>query len=276
MTTLRLLFTRRWMGYLAFTVIFSVVCVALGQWQFARRAEAQTAIARLNANFDQSPALLDELVPQADSFDAELKWRPVVVTGEYLADEVLYARNRPKNGTVGFDVVVPFRTSDGRVIVIDRGWIEGNDDNSMPADPPPVPRGQIEVVARLYPSEIVIAGRSAPAGQLATIHVPAIAEVTGPTTVTGWYAQLATETPASEAGQAFTKPVLDEGPHLSYALQWYVFALMAFIALGWALNKEARAEAPARLERRSRRDVPRARRDEDIEDAAWDDATRAR
>jgi hypothetical protein len=31
---------------------------------------------------------------------------------------------------------------------------------------------------------------------------------------------------------------MDEGNHLSYALQWLLFGAMAFIAFGWALRQE--------------------------------------
>jgi hypothetical protein len=37
-----------------------------------------------------------------------------------------------------------------------------------------------------------------------------------------------------------SRPQLTEGNHLSYALQWIVFALMAFMALVWAVRQEIR------------------------------------
>jgi cytochrome oxidase assembly protein ShyY1 len=41
--------------------------------------------------------------------------------------------------------------------------------------------------------------------------------------------------------KALAKPELDEGNHLSYALQWIMFALMAVAALIWGIKKEREA-----------------------------------
>ena len=54
---------------------------------------------------------------------------------------------------------------------------------------------------------------------------------------TGAYGLLVTEGGAVPDDVAVAvRPVLDEGPHLSYSLQWYVFALGGFAALAWALR----------------------------------------
>ncbi|MFM6982364.1 MAG: SURF1 family protein [Microbacteriaceae bacterium] len=266
MRYLSAVFSRQWRGYLAFTVLFAVVCVGLGQWQFARRAEAQAQIALLNANYDAEPRDLASVVDtDADTTDS-IKWAPVTAQGEYLASETVYVRNRPLAGRIGFHMLVPFQTTDGLVFVVDRGWVDSNADNSAPATQPRLPEGIVTITARLYPSEPTIAGRSAPAGQVATIHVPTIVDGHSDS-ITSWFGQIATESPAGTLGTEFSKPVLDEGPHLSYALQWYVFAIMAFVALGWGIRRDVRGEsAPISPKPRSRE----ARRDEEIEDAAWE------
>jgi hypothetical protein len=43
--------------------------------------------------------------------------------GEYLTDDTLLARNRAHGGTSAFEVLVPFRTVDGDVFLVDRGWV---------------------------------------------------------------------------------------------------------------------------------------------------------
>jgi len=72
------------------------------------------------------------------------------------------------------------------------------------------------------------------------------------------------------------KPTPDEGPHLSYAFQWFVFGIMALGALVWAVRQEYRArnsEDPAVLEyeeKRKQRAVKKGPTDADIEDALLD------
>ena len=270
----RLALTRRWLGMLAFTALFAVGCWGLSQWQFARRAEAQAAIRMLNANYDQSPVPLSALVPTTGSYSAGEKWRPVTITGEYWAGGIVYVRNRPTELGIGFEQLVPLTTTDGTTFIVDRGWVAANGDNSLPVHPPAIPAGTVTVVARLIPGEEPIAGRSAPAGQIATIDLAALNGRDGGNgperVVTGWYGKLVSESPSAPTGTPWQRPVLDEGPHLSYALQWWVFALMGFIGYGWALRKEARGDvAPPP------KPVRRRPSDEDIEDAALD-AMRAR
>ena len=273
MNPVRLAFTRRWLGIFAVTVAFAVACVALGQWQFARRAEAQAAIALLNANFDRTPASVANVIRSYDNTDRKLKWTPVTMSGHYIVDKTVYARNRISDAGIGFEQLVPFVDDNGGILGVDRGWVAANEDYSAPANPPSVPQGDLTVVARLMPSEQTIDGRSAPEGQVATINAPELAVITtfdSPDFYTGWYSRLATESVSATTGIPWERPVLDEGPHLSYALQWYVFALMGFVGYGWALRKEARGPLePTEPKTRSAR-----QRDEDLEDAAVDAATR--
>jgi cytochrome oxidase assembly protein ShyY1 len=260
----RLAFSRRWLGILGFTVAFAVACVALGQWQFARRAEAQGAIALLDGNYDQPAIALGELVPETSELDESEKWRLVTVTGQYLLSDVLYVRTRSGASGIGFEQLAPLRQSDGTVFVVNRGWVAANGDNSLPAETPEPPSGVVTVTARVVPGEAQIMGRDAPAGQIATIHLDSIDARVDGDVFTGWYGRVDTESVAAKTGAVWERPVLDEGPHLSYALQWYVFALMGFFGYGWALRNEAHVgEKPAPR-------VRRQRSDEDIEDAAID------
>jgi hypothetical protein len=86
-----------------------------------------------------------------------------------------------------------------------------------------------------------------------------------------------TEDPApAERPLAAAKPVRDEGPHLSYAFQWLVFALFGFFGLGYGLRQEYRRvneEDPDEIERAEARrvkDSTRARTDAEIEDELID------
>jgi cytochrome oxidase assembly protein ShyY1 len=259
----RLAATRRWIGILGFTLAFAAVCVGLGQWQFDRRATAQAAIALLDQNYAIATAPLSEVVEAVDEFDASEKWRSVRIVGEY-DPETLYVRTRSGAGGIGFEQLAMLKQSDGTVFVVNRGWVPANGDNSAPAETPPLPAGTVTATAHLMPGEQQVLGRNAPAGQIATIHLAAIDELYDGDVFGGWYGRVAIETPAADTGSAWVRPVLGEGPHLSYALQWYVFAAMGFFGYGWALRKEHRGDVAP---------TPKVRKrisDEDIEDQALD------
>lgn len=273
----RFTLSRRWIGYLALVVVFAIACVFLSLWQLARRDEARADIARVEQNWDAPPRPVAEVLPQLDSFDADDKWVSVTLSGRYLTDEELLVRGRPLDGNPGFEQLVPFQLDDGRVFVVDRGWLPTGNEQDLPDVDPAPPEGPVTVVARLKAGEPVIAGRSAPEGQVATINLPTIAEIVGGELYTGAYGLLATEDPATAARPtAATKPVADEGPHLSYAFQWVAFGVMAFIGLGWAVRQEYRIRNADDPEERARADVRRAKAarrpksDAEIEDELLD------
>lgn len=264
---------RRWGGYVALVVAFALACGLLSWWQWARRAEAVAEIERVAANYDAPAVALDAVLGDVGDVDEESEWRPVVLTGEYLARDELLVRNRPRGGQAGFEVLVPFRLADGRVFVVDRGWLPGGSTAAGPDAVPRPPTGEVEVIVRLKPGEPEIPGRSAPEGQIATIHLPEIARLVDAPTYTGMYGLLAEESPSTlDRPLPAIKPEADEGPHLSYALQWIAFGILAFIGLVWAIRRERRIAALPESERAAARAPRRGHRDADEEDALLDRA----
>lgn len=268
--------SRRWAGYLALVVVFAIASSALGTWQLNRRAEALAEVARIDANYDAEAVPVAEALPDPAAFDIDQRWLVVALEGEYLADEEIVVRNRPFGGSSGFEVITPFRLDDGNVFMVDRGWIAQGPDG-RPSEYAAPPAGQVEVEARLKAGEGRIAGRTSTGNEFATIDLPELAERVGEPAYTGAYGVLVQSgADASEPPLAAPRPIRDEGPHLSYALQWFVFALMAFIGLGWAANQERRALAEASASPdapkapRQTRKPPRERRDADVEDEVLD------
>ncbi len=262
---------RRWGGYLAVVVVFAIACGLLSWWQWARRAEAVAEIERVAVNYDATPVPVADALPALDAWSEDDEWLPVELTGRYLVDQQLLVRNRPYNGSSGFEVLVPFELEDGRIFVVDRGWVPIGSSIEAPDAGPAPPDGELTVVARLKPGEPTLLGRTAPEGQLATIHLPSVAELVGDETYIGGYGLLASEEPApAERPAPALRPEADEGPHLSYALQWIAFGLLAFIALIWAFRRERRIAALPPAEQAAARAPTRRSADSDYEDAAVD------
>ena len=255
---------RRWGGYLALVIVFAIACGLLSWWQWSRRADAVAEIAKIEANYDAAPVALEALVPTLEAEVDAAEWHPVVVTGEYLPEAELVVRNRPRDSVPGFEVLVPLRLADGTVFVVDRGWVPAGSTPAAPASVPRAPDGEVTVVVRLKPGEPEIPGRSAPEGQLATVRLPDVAELVGEPTYTGMYGLLVSEDPAADDRPlAARRPVDDEGPHLSYALQWIAFGILAFVGLVWAVRRERKIAAGEVI-------VVRKERDAEIEDALLD------
>lgn len=276
MSTWSFLRSRRWAGYLALVVVFAIASSALGVWQLNRRAEALAEVARIDANYDAEAVPVAEALPDPAAFDIDQRWQVVALSGEYLVDEEVVVRNRPFGGSSGFEVITPFLLDDGTVFMVDRGWIAQASDG-RPGEYVAPPSGQVDIEARLKAGEGRIAGRTSTGRELATIDLTELAERVDAPSYTGAYGLLVQSgADADEPPLAAPRPVRDEGPHLSYALQWFVFALMAFVGLGWAANQERKALAEAsaapdapKAPREPRR-PPRERRDADIEDEILD------
>ncbi len=277
----RFAFGRRWFGYLGVAIVFAVVCVGLSKWQVDRTNEAKSANQLVDRNFNSTPRPLDEVLPGLHSFSAKQEWMQVSMSGTYLTDDQLLVRNRPMNGQPGFEVLTPLLLEDGRVFVVDRGYLPTGNDQDAP-DRIPAPRsGNVDVVVRLQAGEPVLQGRTGAKGQLATIHLPDVAKLVGKPTYTAAYGLMVSESPASATRPAaMPEPELDEGLHISYAIQWVLFAVMAFLGLGYAVRQEYRlrnADDPEERERadeRARRRAEKPRSDAEVEDELLDSARR--
>lgn len=96
-----------------------------------------------------------------------------------------------------------------------------------------------------------------------------MAALTGDDLVTAAYGQLVSEDPSADALGGFPSPTDDPGPHLSYAIQWILFAVMGFGFIGYVIRteivkaKEDAGERPVRVKKRRDRDA-------DDEDALLD------
>ncbi|GAB3045265.1 hypothetical protein GCM10027052_29700 [Parafrigoribacterium mesophilum] len=278
MTRWKTLFSRRWLGYLAFAVAFAIACGFLSSWQLSRGNEAAAANRLIEANFHAAPVPLSEALPTLDSFDAGREWLRVTVTGTYLPEEELLVRNRPTSAGPGFEVLTPLRLADGRVFIVDRGWVPTGETRDAPDSVPAPPGGEVTVVARLKPSEPHLQSRTATGNQVATIELPVVKQKVGGDVYTGAYGVLDTQTPAPAndlTPVVTSEPTQDEGLHWSYMIQWIIFALIAFFGLGYAVRQELRMRAqdaeedPAAVPQRAR---TAKKTDAEIEDELLDAA----
>lgn len=233
----------RWSGWFALVLVFAIATGFLSSWQFDRRADKVDRIELVQENYNAPVSTIDEQITASGELPAENEWMRAQLTGNYLPEYDYLVRNRPLNGQPGFLQLIPFRTSEGQLIAIERGWMPTGNRQDSPDVIPSVDSAQKTIVVRLRPNEPEV-DRGAPQGQIENINLPKLAEITELDIETGYYGRLASETPASQSyATPMPMPRMDEGNHLSYALQWVLFGIMAFIAFGWALRQEMRFRA---------------------------------
>jgi cytochrome oxidase assembly protein ShyY1 len=240
----RFLISRRWLAWFALVTALAAACAVLGMWQLERRNAVVSDIGRIEANYEQSPVPYEEATADFATYDPLREWTPVKLTGEYDTAGQVVVRNRPMNGQPGYEVLTPLRLADGTAVIIDRGWLPiGNDNPGRPDSVPAPPEGTVTVTARIKPGEPAV-NRGAPEGQIASIDLKGYAAQLGYPVQTGAYGLMAAEDPAPAAGAPaqFPKPSLNEGPHLSYSLQWFAFGVLLFVGLGYAARQQARLD----------------------------------
>src|SRR5690606_3986746 len=113
--------------------------------------------------------------------------------------------------------------------------------------------------------------RDAPEGQVASIYVAGILDELNQPGYRELYGALISESAPAETGILPPRPQLTEGPHLSYSLQWFVFAAMAIIGYGLFAFQYFRHQHPddrktLAWEKRQQKRAAQQYRDEDFED----------
>ena len=260
----------RWLSWFLFASLFAAACVGLASWQFDRRDQAVSKIQRMVDNY-QRPAISFDSISNLPLEDVtSFEWTPVELTGTYLTSQELLVRNRPIAGQPGFIQLIPFQLTSGEVVIVERGWIPASSElepatSMTPSEEPKT------LVARVRLSELT-PNRDSPDGFATSIHLESLENTLGVPMEKEFYLRVISENPSEESSpQPLSKPTLDEGNHLSYAVQWILFALMGFCALFWAIRQEQeyrRIDKDPTYVPRSQRN--RKRTDGDIEDELLD------
>ncbi|MFO7778107.1 MAG: SURF1 family protein [Nitriliruptoraceae bacterium] len=226
---------------LVLTVV--VTCVALGQWQLDRLHFVREQNARALDRMAQAPADLAGLADPANTAavdEAELEFRRVEVTGQFRPGEEVLQRNRQFRNQAGFHVLTPLELTDGGVVLVRRGWVPASLDQPPVAEAAP-PAGEVTVVGVLErPVPQPSFGPQDPdEGRLDRVFHTDTARLDRQVDGTLFPMVLRVDTELdnpSEDELPFPAgpPELDEGSHLSYTVQWHIFAALALLTyLAW-------------------------------------------
>ncbi len=237
------LFSRRWLLATILVLAAAGVMVRLGIWQLDRLAQRRAFNARVEAQIAKPPLNLN----QGGYLQTDLpnmEYRKVTVTGVYDYSQQVVLRNQANGSQLGVDLLTPIRI-DGtdQAVLVNRGWV--------PADPN-TPVGQedwskynqtgkvtVEGVIRQSQSSLLFGLRSdkVPAPGQPRLVAWSLPNVSGigqqvPYPLLPVYIQQSPDS-TSTALPLRSQPQVDlsDGPHLSYAIQWFSFTL--FLVVGY-------------------------------------------
>jgi len=211
---------RRVSLFVALALALAVVFVGLGFWQVGRLGQRRAHNAQVIARM-REPAVPFERISDT------LSYRRAVVSGtpDYANEIVLTGRSR--NGSPGIYFLTPVRGARGdTAAVVIRGWVYSPDAaTTEPARWREARESFSGYVAMLPDGPMLRAGaRPRSIRKLTTSGVRGLLAYP----VAPMYL-ISQDAAADTAPARLPPPALDEGSHLSYAIQWFSFAAIAVI-----------------------------------------------
>jgi cytochrome oxidase assembly protein ShyY1 len=238
----RFLLRPGWLALIAVAVGFAVICYTLlAPWQFGREAQREAEQAAIDASYRSAPVPLGELSAPGAGVRPDLDWRQVSVSGSYLADAEGLVRLRVVDGKPAFEVLTPLRTDDGRLLLVDRGYVPAQDGVTVPPFAAP-PAGPVALVGRLRADETDPQQRSVIEAdgrrQLYAADSRVLGAATGLALEPGRLLLAAGQpgvlVPVAVAPNTGAAPFTN----FSYALQWLTFGAIALFAVAYFVRLE--------------------------------------
>lgn len=224
----RFLLRPRWLAFHALCLAAMVAMVNLGLWQLRRLDERTAFNERVTANGDAPPAPIDGLLA-LPALDVE--YRRTVVTGVY-DERAFTVVNVSRQGSTGVNPIAALQLDDGTLLIVNRGFV------ATGVDVPEPPSGQVQIAGRLRRSQPARTGQTADDGserltEIRRVDLGALGQQFDQP-LAPMYLELLESDPAEpDVIEPIPLPTLDSGPHLSYALQWFVFTVC--VGAGWVL-----------------------------------------
>jgi surfeit locus 1 family protein len=235
MKTLRMMFSRKWLLTTLLVLAGTALCVRLGIWQLDRLEQRRAFNAHYLAVRAQPPLNLNEAI---DEDLSGMEYRDAYARGHYDFDQQVALRNQYHGSQYGYHLLTPLVLEDDTAVLVDRGWIPANSDDSPEAwrqyDQPV--EAEIRGTLRLGREKAELGGLPDPTltpdqPRLEVWNAINIARIEGQTS----YRLLPVYLQPEPDMEDETPPIpfqpeieITEGPHLGYAGQWFIFAGLLF------------------------------------------------
>jgi surfeit locus 1 family protein len=228
--------------------VLAAIFASLGFWQLRRLAERRAQNAVLSSRRFDQPIGVDDIPRDTGA----ARFRRVRISGAYDYSHEFALTLRTRNGSPGVDIITPLaRAGSDTVILVNRGWIYAPD--GMSADISKWHEGDsVNAIGfvETFPAASAFVSRSPSRPRAYRWLERSVIERDVGRPVAPFYVVLA---PDSETGYATPRAYapgtkreipprveprgLDEGPHKSYAVQWFSFAAISILGLIFFLKR---------------------------------------
>jgi surfeit locus 1 family protein len=241
-----MLFNRQWWWRTLLVLAGITLFVRLGIWQLDRLAQRRATNIELRQSLAAPPLPLTgaPLIEDVNS----LKDRTVIVHGQFDFGQQMILKVQNWQGRPGAHLITPLLIEGSeKAVLVDRGWIPDSESavSRWPQfeEPGPVTvNGYVALSQTLSRQVAATAQQSEPQQEWYRVDIKAI-QAQLPYQLLPFYI-VQSPSPEGESSPPFRSQReidLSEGPHLGYAIQWFLFSLVlagGYVAL---LNKSASA-----------------------------------
>ncbi|MET9360709.1 SURF1 family protein [Streptomyces sp. NPDC006632] len=252
----RFLLSRQWVLVTLLALALIPTMIELGFWQLHRHEHKVAQNTLIADNLKAQPVAVGELTSPGHTVPRSDYWRKVSATGTWdTAHEVVVRRRTAADGRVGYHVLTPFVLDDGPTVLVNRGWIADNGNQTdFPKIPAP-PHGKVTITGRLMADQTTAASgikdvKGLPPRQVMLISSAQQAKALGRPVLGGYIEQTAPEPPGDSPELIPAPDDSSIGPHMAYAVQWWLFS--AAVPVGWFIlvrrerqDREAAKAEPA-------------------------------
>ncbi|MEU2425759.1 SURF1 family protein [Streptomyces sp. NPDC007851] len=261
----RFLLTRQWVILTLISLLLIPTMIRLGIWQKHRYEERSARNQLVAEALHAAPVPVERVTGPGHAVSRKERYHTVTATGTFdTAHEVVVRRRTNADNEVGYHVLTPFVLDDGRVLLVNRGWIpaDGPSQTAFPKIPAP-PAGKVTVQGRLMPDETTAASgikdiRGLPDRQVMLINSEEQARRLGKQVLGGYIEQTAPQ-PRGGTPEQISDPGKEDAPlNYAYMIQWWLFAAGVPYGFFVLVRREARTRAEAAEQERTEEAEPAA------------------
>ena len=168
--------------------------------------------------------------------------------GTYQPAEEVLVRSRTLDGDPGAWVLTPLRLADGSELVVNRGWIPASGTPQLPPARGRTRRGPSTVRGLLMPTQE--RGRFGPRdpveGRLPTLARADLQRLQAQVRRRSTRSTCSSRPRTRRRGTCRSccrRPERSEGPHLGYAVQWFLFTVIGLVGYGLMIRRRGREQA---------------------------------
>ena len=223
----------------------AAVCVRLGFWQVSRLHQRQAFRATAEARLRMPPVGLGAGTAVGRKGSDTLAYRLAIAAGVFDFTRQVVVVARTVDQVPGVYVVTPLRLADGAAVLVERGWAPSPDAYRVQLDSLSEP-GSAAVKG------ILLAVTASREFALRDTTWPVYTPSDDPTRLSDrypyplhpWVLRRTDSGAASSGLRPIPVPLIDNGPHLSYAIQWFAFATIALVGSVLLFVRETRNGKP--------------------------------